>query len=514
MNNFTLIINLSLSSVKVLIFDDRGRKVHENWLPVRTYINGASVEQDPNEWWQSLLELLRKIFSIKDFSSYIQFMTVTSSSSCLVMLDKNGNVLEKSFMVSDKRALSESKFLESAYGHLFHKTTLHPEPSLMIPKVLWLKRNKKAVFSKVAKFMSANDFIIYKLTGEFLTDELNAEKFFYDIKNNSYPNEILRYLDLSPKHFPKVVSPGTIGGEVIEKLKKELNISHRINVAISTYDALCALVGGSSFTEGELNNVCGTCSSYRMFCKKINSEKNNSLLVQFMPSEHLSIIGASNNLEGGVLEWAKECFYGDNYLKNDTFLYELMQSEAEESTLGANGIIFLPYLLGERKPFLDCDVRGTFFGIERFHTRKDIIRSVFEATCFQAKLMLEEFEKNGYTISQVRMSGGVAKMPFAAQLRADVLGLPINVLEEVETTALGAFILTLKARKKIKSISQAKKLAKINRTYLPNMHNHNSYASLFILYKELYKQNKEIFKKRREVFDKIIHYHKKVLENL
>ena len=143
-----------------------------------------------------------------------------------------------------------------------------------------------------------------------------------------------------------------------------------------------------------------------------------------------------------------------------------MQSEAEESKLGANGIIFLPYLLGERMPFTDPDVRGNFFGIERFHTRKDIVRSIFEAISFQSKVMLEEFEKNNLHIAFMNISGGVSQMSFAMQLRADVLGFPIHVLSEVETTALGAFLLTLQARNVIQSINQSKKFIKIKKKYI------------------------------------------------
>jgi sugar (pentulose or hexulose) kinase len=237
-------------------------------------------------------------------------------------------------------------------------------------------------------------------------------------------------------------------------------------------------------------------------------------LEQELLSENLKIIGGSNNLEGGVLEWAKECFYAESYQRDDAFLYNLMQQEAWESSLGSVGLIFLPYLIGERLPISDAYVRGMFFGLERFHTRKDIIRSVFEATAFQAKLMVEEFEKTGIPIASIIMSGGVAKLPLAVQIRADVLGIPISVVAEIEATALGAFIFTQKALAKIKKLRDGRKFIKLHKQYLPNMHNHNCYAQLFVLYKELYLTNSQLFKRRNEVFKKVSHYQKKVLENL
>lgn len=514
-SSLTLVVNLSLRSIRTLIFNEKGEKVYEDWLPVRTYINGSIVEQDPNEWWSLLVELLKKIFSNKDFAPNIRFMTVTSSALCLVLLDKKGNVLGRSIMVSDKRAEKESRLLKEKFSEVFKQNSaFKTDPSYMMPKILWLKNNDKKIFGETAKFLSSNDFLIYKLGNIFLTDELNAEKFYFDIDKKSYVKEILEYTGISKTNLPAVVDQGTLAGELNPELKNRLGIKHPVKLVISTYDAICALIGSSTYQEGELNNVCGTCSSYRIFSTKLPQLKENNLVVQRLLTEKMYIIGGSNNLEGGVLEWAKECFYGDSYLKDDNFLYDLLQKEAQESNLGAGGILFLPYLLGERMPFFDPDVRGAFFGIERFHTRKDIVRSVFEAVAFQARLMVEEFEKKGILISSINMSGGVAKIPFAAQLRADVLGLPVHVLSEVETTAFGAFILTLKARKKIKSIKEAEKLVKIGTKYLPNMHNHNCYSSLFLLYKQLYTQSKEMFRQKREITEKILNYRKNVLENL
>ena len=101
----TLIVNLSLRSIRVIIFDDSGKKLYENWLPVRTVIEGQTVEQDPDEWWKLLIELMDKFFSKKELFRYTRYVSITSSASCLVVVDKKGNVLRKSIMVSDKRAV-------------------------------------------------------------------------------------------------------------------------------------------------------------------------------------------------------------------------------------------------------------------------------------------------------------------------------------------------------------------------------------------------------------------------
>lgn len=513
MVNHTLVINLSLSSIKILIFDEKGKKNYEDWLPVRTFIDGASVEQDPNEWWELLTQLLRKVFQDKRFNASIKTITVTSSAMCLVFLDKKGDLLTRSYMVSDKRASLESEILREKFSPLFTEHhSWKADPSFMIPKIFWTKRHEKKIVADTAYYLSSNDFLLYKLTGKILTDSLNAEKFYYNTSAKSYSKEILSYVGISENSLPKVVDPGTVAGSLKKEIASLLGIQNDITVTIGTYDAICAFIGSSTYLEGELNNVCGTCSSYRIFVKNPQLPETSKLLVQEFPGETY-IVGGSNNLEGGVLEWAKECFYSDN-MRDNTFLYDLMQAEAQESEIGANGLLFIPYLIGERLPFSDAYVRGMFFGIERYHTRKDIIRSVMEANGFQSRLMIEEFEKSGIPIASVNISGGGAKLEYVSKLRADILGMPVNVLAEVETTALGAFILSQKAHGKIKTIKEAKEYVHFTKQYLPNMHNHNSYSSLFILFKELYTTNASFFKKRREVFNNIMHYQKKILENL
>ncbi|MDP3940681.1 MAG: FGGY family carbohydrate kinase [bacterium] len=506
-------MNLSLRSIRLILFDKKGVKIFEDWLPVRTTINGLHVEQDPKEWWQLLKELLGNLSQKKEIVKNITTLTVTSSAQCLVVINDDGDPIDKVFMVSDKRAADEADEIRQYLLQISELNAHKVDASYLLPKILWLKKHKRSVFRRAKRFLSANDYLLFKLTGKYVTDIFNAEKCYYDRNSRSYPKKLLKKLGLSSSYFPKVVDPGTGIGNVQKGVVGMFPFLSQTKVFVGTYDALCALIGSSTHEEGELNNVCGTCSSYRVFTHK-KSVFSPKLLEQEFVSEKLRIIGGSNNLEGGVLEWAKECYYSDVYPKDDALLYSLIEREATESSLGANGLLFIPYLIGERLPISDIYVRGMFFGMERFHSRKDIIRSIFEANAFQAKMMVDEFEKSGIEIAKINMSGGVAKLSLAAQIRADVLGIPVHVVKEVETTALGAYILCQKGRGKLASIKEGSKLIAIEKKYIPNMHNHNCYASLFMLYKELYETNASLFKKRHEILKSVMHYQKKVLENL
>lgn len=514
-NTSTLVVNLSLRSVRIILITDNGQKLYEDWRPVRTSIHASSVEQNPTEWWELLLELFSTLALRTDLTSHIRYISVTSSALCLVAVGRSGNPLGHSIMVADTRATKEAEEMAERFAPYFQAARgVKADASFMMPKILWIARNEPERFKKTYKFLSANDYLIARLTGTYVTDYLTAQKCYYDPVTHTYHQEINTYCGVKTTQFPTVQDPGTLVGPLVPRVAKTLGVGHTIAVALSTYDAICALIGGTRYEEGELTTVCGTCSSYRMFTSSSIHSFSDNFLVQVMPSEERVIIGGSNNLEGGVIEWAKECFYGDSYQKDDDFLYSLMQSEAAESPPGARGIVFLPYLLGERIPFSDPYVRGMFFGIERFHKRPDIMRSVFEAVGYEAHMMVDEFEKNDISVLHMTMSGGVSQMETAVQIRADVLGIPIHVLSEVETTAFGAFICTLKARGLINHLSDGSAFITVKKTVIPNMHNHNAYSSLYLLFKQLYTANKSLFKRHAQVTAHIAKYRTNILEYL
>ena len=509
----TAIINLSLRSIRLIVFNEQGEKIYEDWLPIRTYIDGLKVEQDPNEWWEGFLSLFSGFRRKK--IGVIGYISVTSSALCLIPIDKKGKPLTRVIMVSDKRAEEQANLLKShpLASVLQKNPSFSISPSYMIPKIMWLKDNDKQVFKKTYKFLSSNDYLIYKLTGKIATDYLNAEKSYFDIYTNLYQPEAIKFLGLSQNNFPKVVELGTKIGLLKASLVKKFKLDKSPQVFITTYDAICAFLGSGVSHEGELSNVCGTCSSYRVFSKKSLGINSNGILSQYLKKDKLFIVGGSNNLEGGLLEWVKQCFYGESYQKDNDFLYKLMEDEARQSSLGAQGMIFLPYLLGERVPFWDPHVRGIFFGVERFHQRKDFVRSAFEATAFQAKLMLNSLEDHKIKIKTIKMSGGLSDIELICQLRADIIGRPIDVIEERESTALGAFILIQRARRKIKSISESSRIVKLRKTFTPNKKNNYLYNKVFKMYEDLYTLNQKLFKKRYQ-FINILSKEGKVVENL
>lgn len=504
------VLNMGMKSIRCIIFDEDGRKLSGASRPLTSAINDSRVEQNPAEWWQKGIEVMRRAVyeaGIKE----LEYITVTASASCLVCVDQSGEAVGNSIMVSDKRAVREAAEIAvmPEFKEAERLTGLPMSASLMLPKILWVKRHDAEAFDKTCYFLTPNDYLIHKLSGIFKTDYLNALKYHYDEKNGKYPDRLLKALGISLHSLPEAADTGETAGSLLPEVKEKIGLKGDTEVVISSYDAICSFIGSGVSEAGQASDVSGTVTVFRAVG---SSDMAGSREVYITPFRQggFSIIGGSNNLGGGLIEWVKQCYY----LKEE-YPYEVMEKEASESEIGARGIIFLPYLLGERVPVWDDYARGVFFGLEREHTRKDMTRAVFESAGFIDRDIAESVACAGSSVAGVRLSGGLARINLISQIKADILGKEVSVLSEFETTASGAAMIVLHGRHVFKTLKDAAdRFVSIRMIIKPDMDNHKKYDLLYRLYKESYAANKELFIKRMQVMGQIRRDRETQIENL
>lgn len=506
-----LVLNMGMKSIRSIIFDSEGNKLASSALPIETSLTDECVTQNPSEWWEKAKAVIKE--TVADAAEIkVDYITVTTSSACLVYVDHKGEPLAPCIMVSDKRAVKESDFLKE--NELFHNvrtsTGLDSDPYLMIPKALWVKNHQEELFDKIYKFLSPNDYLIAKMTGNYVTDYVNALKWHYDAEQKVYPEELLRNVGIWPDMLPEVVMTGEYVGNIREEVARETGLPMGVKVITSTYDAICSFIGSGVLKDGEASDVSGTVTVFRAaFRKKIEGPLSKIQQIPYYEG-NLNIVGGSNNLGGGLIEWVKQCYY-----QNEMFPYELMEKDAGEAPLGAGGVIFLPYLLGERAPIWNYSARGVFFGLERMHTRKEMTRAVFESTGFIDLDMIAAIEETGMKVNTIRLSGGLARLNLISQIKADITGREVQVLSEFETTATGAAMIALCGQKVYDSFEEAaEQFVNIRMLIRPDKKNHEKYRELYSLYKETYHTLKPLFPKRMELTEKL--YGKKAvkIENL
>lgn len=506
-----MVINMGLKSIRCIIFDSEGRKLSSAAVAINTAINDKCVEQTPEEWWEKAKIVMRKALGESKLSR-IDYITVTASASCLVCVDNEGFPLGRALMISDKRAEEEVKIIREMpeFRKVHERTGLDISVSLMLPKILWVKRNKEEIFAKTRHFLTPNDYLLYMICGRYITDYLNAVKYHYDPEEKAYPVELLEKLGIPVSSFPEVADIGVSAGRIRRELAERLGMNQDAEVIVTSYDAICSFVGSGVSEEGEASDVSGTVTVFRTLSRKKEIKDSSKIYRVPFYMEDACIVGGSNNLGGGLIEWVKQCYY-----QKEEYPYEIMEKEAGESEIGARGLVFLPYLLGERAPLWDDNARGVFFGLERMHTRKDMTRAVFESTGFIDLDIIEATQETGVEVRSTRLSGGLARLNLISQIKADILGKDVLVLSEFETTASGAAMLALIGQGIYADIKQASdRFVKVRMIIKPNQENHKKYVHMYQLYKDTYQTVKSLYIRRIQALEQIRDDREIQIENL
>ena len=501
---------MGMKSIRSIIFDESGSKLSSSSRTLTSALDDIHVEQYPDEWWNKAIEVMRS--SVQDAKiQVIDYITVTTSASCLVCMDEGGHPLRNAIMVSDKRAIEEVNEIKSnAFTtDIVKDTGLPVSVSVMLPKILWVKKHEGTIFDNTRYFLSPNDYLLYHLSGVVATDELNAVKFHYSFNTLSYPSRLLKALGIPEDKLPSVVKTGECLGTILPDVARQIGCNPTAKIVVTSYDAICSFVGSGVSGEGDASDVSGTVTVFRMLSKKDALLPSDRVYSTPFHQGGFTIIGGSNNLGGGLIEWVKQCYYS-----KEEYPYEVMEKEAAESDIGARGIIFLPYLLGERAPIWNDNARGTFFGLERIHTRKDMTRAVFEAAAFIDRTMMEAIGETTADVTSVRLSGGLARVNLISQIKADVTGKEVIVLSEFETTASGAAMMVINGQEGIPFSELSKKFSKSRMTVHPDMENHEKYNVVYKLFKETYESLVPMFDRRIELLNKIRSSRETQIENL
>lgn len=498
----TCVLNLGLKSVRAAVFDDDGNRQAIAYQPIETRMGEGRVEQAPEEWWRSSLDVMSRALSDQELRAQVDVVTVTASAGCLVVLDAHGDPLRNAIMISDVRARPQAEVIAQLprfldLGHPGARMT----PDLMLPKIVWLRENEPEAFDRARWFASPNDFLVHRLTGEMVTDRHNASKLFSG-PDGRYPKDLIAELQIDHTTLPPVAQ----GDQTILPLRSEvreiLRLPQRARVVLTTYDAICAVYGSGVAEIGDACDVSGTVSSFRAVTDFAGPDPSGRLFTTDHVRPGLYLAGGSNNLGGGVIEWAKQVLY-----PADTDAYASMVTEACDAPPGAAGLTFLPYLLGERAPIWDASARGVFFGLGRNHTRSDMIRAIFEGVGFSVMDIRDRLSELGVGVYRVSASGGLARLEPINQIKADMLGVPVQLTAELETTALGSALLAGVATGRWQSIEEAVGCVRFQHTYEPDSARTDMYRDFFAIYRALYERLRELFQLR----EGLISQHSEVL---
>ena len=434
-----LVINLGLKSIRGIVFSENGRKIYSQNLNIQTNISGEFIEQDPYHCKQLLFKILENLKK-KGITKRIKYISTTTSSGCLLLLDKKKQPCSKVVTILDARCKNLTNLLNKKKNQFKYE--------MQLVKVLWFKKNKSKIFKKSKYWVNNGDYLNMLFANKIFTDELNYNKFI--IKNKSFTNKFLKKHGLNKECLPKKTNIGEIFN-LDQKIIKKFNFHSEAKLIVTTYDAICATIGSinNKSPENNASEVSGTVTSVRAITKK-KPKKIKNLHISYIPLIRRYFIGASNNLGGGIFEWYKSFLSGKENYKN----IELSFKKSKEN------IFFLPLLFGDRYLGIDRISQGLFYGIGRSTNIHDLTKGVVESSALITKLLINDIEKSGIKIKSITLSGGLTRLNFVNFVKYEIYRKRTFLCKEFESTSLGCLILMLKSIKK----NSFEKIIKIIRT--------------------------------------------------
>lgn len=486
------VLNLGLKSIRLCLLDDRAHLRFKKAYPLHSVIFGEAVEQSGDEWWRLTTQLFADARTAGHDLRAVEALTVSASSSCLACVDQAGRLLRPIIMVNDRR----------------HHQTESTGGPVLLQRLAWLARHEPATYAETARFLSPNDYLIYVMTGRAVTDPLNAEKFGYDAAQASYVGAADDLRARLPEVLPVAESVGNLRPEIASLL----GLPRTTGVFLSSYDAIVSVVGSGALEPGDLCDVSGTVTSIRLVTTKREVHPTAAVVSQQMPLLGQTYLGGSTNLGGGLIEWLKTTFYTPAGA-----IYETMEAEAESVKASESSLIFLPYLLGERSPLWNPDARGVFFGLERTHGRRHFARATLESTAFIGLNVINEIVKvHGERPRRIRVSGGLSRLAAVNRIKADVYGLPLEVMAEFESTVLGAYLLAFHRRLAggRPPLEWFREMVRVRDIILPDPEVAGAYAEKFRLFQDVYEALRPQFRRLRAMGTSTLKSEDGFLENL
>lgn len=489
-------IDLGTSSVKAMLLDEK-----EGVVGIVSKSYGVDIpregfaEQDPDMWWEALKEVLgdlKEEYPAKFADIYS--IGFSGQMHGLVTVDRDGRPVRPAILWMDQRSVREALAVQEELGmekmgEVFHNRVFS---GFAFPSLLWIQKHEPENFRKIYKILLPKDYIRYLMTGEFGTDASDGSSTsVFETGKRDWAWDIIGKCDIPASIFPKVYEAEDVAGTVTAWASRQTGLNERVKVVFGSGDQPAQSIGNGAVEEGIIISNIGTGGQISTYSKKDTYDKELRLHTFCHGVNMAYTIFGATLCSGMSMNWMK-----DKILKEQDF--QNMSLEAGRAEPGSRGLIYLPYLSGERTPHMDPGAKGMFFGLKLNQDRAHMIRSVMEGVVFSLKDCLEIFQQIGLDGNYIIASGGGASSDVWLQIQADILEKEIRVCSVKEQACLGACIMAGTGTGVFENASQAagKFVTFRDERYEPREIYRQMYREQHRIYQELYKNNKELMRER------------------
>ena len=450
MTDYLLGLDAGTTSVKAALFDDQGRCLglgREEY-----HLQTPSAEQaelDAEIYWQSSIKAIHTAISEAAVDPVkVRAIGVSSQGETTITLDDQGRQLRPAIVWLDNRSAPQAERLGSQFDHQdVYEITGVPEiiPTWSACKILWIQENEPRIFERVNKYLLVKDYLIYRLSGEYVTDgAIACTTMLYDIRHHKWWGDMLEAVGISASQLPEITVPGEASGQLTASAAELLGLDKRTLVINGGMDQAAGAVGAGSISPEIISETTGAATVIHVSTPypDMRSQNRIPLCVHNLPGLYLF---EPNLPTGGMaFKWFRDVFGELEYQtakSGNRDVYDLLTELAASIPPGSDGLVMLPHLMGAYSPEENPAARGVFSGFTLRHGKGHFVRAILEGVAYNLSQILIALNEVGLQFNEVRTSGGGARSPLWNQIKADVCGLPIATLNNEETGLLGDAIL-------------------------------------------------------------------------
>jgi len=495
-------IDLGTSGTKTVLFDESGAAISSATVeyPLMQPQNGWA-EQDPHHWWNACVDTLKAVIKKSGINAAdIAGIGISGQMHGLVLLDADGEVLRNSIIWCDGRTIAECDEITESIGQkrLIEITANPALTGFTAGKILWVRKNEPEIYKKARHILLPKDYIRYKLCGVFATEVSDASGMnLLDVPKRNWSEEVLKKLDIDQEFLPKMYESCEVTGYVTADAAALTGLAKGTPVVGGAGDNAAASIGTGIVESGKAFVTIGTSGVIFAHSDDVRIDPEGRLHTFCAAVPGAWSVMSCTLCAGGSLQWFRNNFCEAEVVAAKAAgvdVYDLLSEQAMQVPVGANRLLFLPYLMGERSPILNAQARGVLFGLSGMHKKADLVRAIMEGVVYSQRDCLDAFREIGVPISQMIATGGGGRSQFWRQMMADVFDSPIVTLTNKEGAALGAAILAGVGTGVYSSIPQAcKSTLQFHAQQHPSAAQKEVYEEFYVLYREIYKQLKDQF---------------------
>ena len=498
---YLLGLDIGTSGTKTALFNENGETIATATYGYDLFQPKAGwAEQNPEDWWEACVNGIKDVVKKSGVNnSDIKGIGLSGQMHGLVLLDKENKLIRNSIIWCDQRTEKECEEITQKIGKekLIEITGNPALTGFTLSKLLWVRNNEPKNYNRINKVLLPKDYIRFKLTGIFATEVSDASGMqMLDINKRNWSDELLNDLEIDKGILADVYESIVVSGHVTEEASELTSLQKGTPVVGGAGDQAAGAIGNGIVREGVISTVIG--SSGVVFAStdtpKFDKLGRVHTLCHAVPGKW-HVMGVTQGA-GLSFKWFKETFCQKEIEESKAKqmdIYDVLTEKAAKSKPGSNGVVYLPYLMGERTPHLDPNVKGGFFGVSLINNHNDFIRSILEGVSFSLKNCLDIIEDMNVKIEDIRVSGGGAESEVWRKILCDIFQYKLTTVKASEGPALGVAILAGVGAGVYESVEAAcDKIVKGQDTVNPDKNVREIYEKVYSVYNSLYSRVKDI----------------------